>query len=127
MFHLIIDRNYLIQHLAEFVGEYRYSEYPFLFLQDERVLAKGEIVFEADGSVEIKMVESLEPRRGHGRAFIEYLKALPEVTEIWGEALGDAVPFWSKVGAVFEKQAFECFIETNDSEEGNLIPFTIAC
>jgi hypothetical protein len=102
-------------------------ENPFVFLQNGEVIAKGELAYYEDDSVEIKMVKTINKRTGKGRVFVEYLKNLPNVKEIWGEAVPDAVAFWSKLGAKFDPEAFEQYLEAEEHEEGFLVPFKIAC
>jgi hypothetical protein len=108
----------------------RYScgmENPFVFIRNGTVIVKGEMAIFEDDSVEIKMLESIKKRMGAGRTFVEYLKKMPHVHEIWGEALPNAVDFWFKMGAKFDPSSFETYLGTEDHEEGFLIPFTIAC
>ena len=101
--------------------------YPFAFMKNDVVIAKGEIRFYEDGSVEIKMIEAIDKGKGSGRLFVEHLKSIETVCEIWGESKPDAVPFWLKMGAVFEPTAFQVYASESEYEEDFLVPFTIAC
>lgn len=126
----LVTDEFEILTLPQNVQNYlRGMEFPFAFLMDGNVVAKGELEFDSGeiGSIEVKMIKSIEERKGYGKLFVQYLKSLPEVKEIWGESLPVSVPFWLKMGAKFEETSYEEFIKNDEHEEGFLVPFTIAC
>ncbi|WCK57240.1 hypothetical protein PP175_29050 (plasmid) [Aneurinibacillus sp. Ricciae_BoGa-3] len=126
-FKLVTQREE-IEQLSEELKKYSYGmEYPFVFLKEGKVIVKGELAFMQDNSVEVKLMESIQKRKGNGRVFIEYLKSLANVHEIYGEAVPEAVPFWHEMGAEFEPSVFEEYLATPVHEEGFLVPFQIAC
>lgn len=106
--------------------KYQYSDCPFIFRLDGKTIVYGEAEFE-QSEVYIKMMESIEKKKGYGRLFIEHLKSLPTIKEIWGEAIEDAVPFWYKIGAKLHPTEFERFINQDELEEDFLLPFSIKC
>lgn len=127
--NLVTDEAEILTLPQEVHSYLRGMEFPFAFLVDGIVVAKGELEFDSGevGSVEVKMIKSVEERKGYGKLFVEHLKSLDEVKEIWGESLPVSVPFWFKMGAKFEESVFNEFIENDEHEEGFLVPFTIAC
>lgn len=122
---LITDKKEIEKRFPQLGSRIRYEQYSFAFACNEELVAVGEIAFEDDQSVEIKMLETLVKRKGYGRMFVAHLRSLPNVVELWGESVPDAVPFWHKVGASFEPSVYEDYLETDEHEEGFLIPFTI--
>ncbi|PES55161.1 hypothetical protein CN384_07660 [Bacillus thuringiensis] len=102
-------------------------EHRILYLNNDVPIAYGEAIFEEDGSVYIEYIQCIEKRKGHGRDIINHLKNQETVTEIWGEAIPDAVPFWHRMGVKFEQSAFNYFIDEDELEEGFLVPFTLKC
>ncbi|MFF2532511.1 hypothetical protein ACFVS2_26950 [Brevibacillus sp. NPDC058079] len=124
----LITNRVEIESLSSELQRYiRGMMYPFAFMQNDEVITKGEIRFLEDGSVEIKMIEAIDKGKGSGRLFVEHLKNIENVFEIWGESKPDAVPFWLKMGAVFEPTAFKVFASECEYEEDFLVPFTIPC
>ncbi|WPS85691.1 hypothetical protein SMD22_01140 (plasmid) [Brevibacillus halotolerans] len=124
-FQLITDREE-IELLSNELKRYIYGmDNPFVFIHKGEVIAKGEIVFYKDDSVEVKMLEVVNKGKGNGRMFVEYLKNMKNIHEIWGESVPNSVCFWFKVGATFDPVAFNNFIKEDEHEEGFLVPFTI--
>lgn len=81
---------------------------------------KGKVVY-------IKNINSLEYRKGYGKAFIQFLFQECGVKEITGESVPEAVPFWHKMNATFQQNLFEQYLRAYDEElSGLLIPFTIS-
>lgn len=124
-FELLTDKKEIVIRVPELENRIRYEEHSFAFLLNGSLIAMGEVAFEEDNSIEIKMLETIEKKKGYGRMFVEYLKTIPGIVELWGESVPDAVPFWQKVGVQFEPTGFQQFIEADEHEEGFLIPFTI--
>lgn len=126
--HLYTDKKEIIKHAPELESRIKYEEHSFAFLLNNKLIAYGEIASLEDQSLEIKMLEVVEKRRGYGSMFVDYLKMMPGITELWGESLLDAVPFWQKVGAIFDPSSLEepfYLIDEDGTKEGFVIPFTI--
>lgn len=128
---LVTNQEEMKVHYPQFYKDLQYCEHAFIFLWDNKVVATGELEFDSGepGALEVKMVEVMKKKKGYGRKFIDYLKNFEHVKEIWGESVPEAVPFWFKVGAVFDKGDFETFIQTDDSNfsEDTLFSFQIPC
>lgn len=126
---LLTDRAEIIEQFPVFGERVRHwGKDVFVYVVGDEIVAEGELELSPeDRSIEIKMIQTKEERKGYGRKFVNYLKALDGYEELWGESVPDAVPFWSKNGAVFEPTAFNEFMELDEYEEGFLIPFTIKC
>ncbi|MEI3891869.1 MULTISPECIES: hypothetical protein [Bacillus] len=105
----------------------KHMEHRILYLNNDVPIAYGETTFEEDGSVYIEYIQCIEKRKGHGRDIINHFKNQETITEIWGEAIPDAVPFWHRMGVKFEQSAFNEFIEEDELAEGFLIPFSLKC
>ncbi|HDR7922438.1 hypothetical protein [Bacillus paranthracis] len=102
-------------------------EHRILYLKNDTPIAYGEAIFEKDGSVYIEYIQCLEKRKGYGSEIINHFKNQETITEIWGESIPDAVPFWHRMGVKFEQSAFNEFIEEDELAEGFLIPFSLKC
>jgi len=123
----LIQEPDVIKELEPSIWEiYQYSECPFIFRVNEKTLVYGEAEI-GHGEVYIKMMESIEHKKGYGRLFIEYLKSMPTIHEIWGESVENAVPFWFKMGAKLNPMLFERFLNEEELEEDFLLPFSIKC
>ncbi|PLS19199.1 hypothetical protein CVD28_01970 [Bacillus sp. M6-12] len=127
---LLTNYEEIKKTVPEMEEKMKYYPEPFVFLVDDIVTMIGEIrITEED--ICIKMVESMDKGKGHGREFIEFLKELPDKEEIWGESVVPAIPFWSKMGAEFNstlyKQYEESVVNGEELEEDFLLPFTIYC
>ncbi|KQY90927.1 hypothetical protein ASD24_24320 [Paenibacillus sp. Root52] len=123
---LYTDKKEILIHAPELESQIRHELNPFAFLLNQQLIAYGEIAILEDRSLEIKMLQVIEEKRGYGRIFVDYLKTIPGIKELWGEALPEAVPFWQKVGASFDPMSYEHYLNNNDkNEEGFLVPFTI--
>lgn len=114
----------LVPHMKEQIDIY---EEPFIFMLDGIVVVVGELEMWNSGKcVYIKNINSMEYRKGYGKLFIQFLLQQLGKKEIIGESIPDAVPFWFKMGAKFEKQPFQDFLDAEEDEmTGLLIPFTI--
>ena len=127
-FQLITDKVDILKHAPELEKRIKCEEHSFAFLLNNMLIAYGEIACLCDQSLEIKMLEVVEKKRGYGSMFVNYLKAMPGITELWGESLYDAVPFWKKVGAIFDPGSLEeplCLVNEDGTKEMFPIFFTI--
>ncbi|MFJ8528374.1 hypothetical protein [Bacillus sp. NPDC094106] len=104
-----------------------YMENRILYFKNDVPIAYGEAEFETDGSVYIQYIKCLKERVGHGTEIISHLKKQEGITEIWGESIPDAVPFWHKMNVTFDKTEFTRFMDEDELEEGFLIPFSLKC
>lgn len=90
-------------------------ENPFGFTIDGELAVVGELeMYNSKTGVYIKNICSIEMGKGYGRIFIQFLKEQLGVKEIIGEAIPDAVPFWHRMGAKFNKSLFDEYIHTED-------------
>lgn len=96
------------------------------------LLYKGEVIgfanlYEGGNEIYIENIE-LSPewqKKGHGKVYINILKSIPGIKRITGESVYSAVNFWHKLKAKFDEEKFNDFIEADDDDEGELIPFAI--
>jgi ribosomal protein S18 acetylase RimI-like enzyme len=96
------------------------------------LLFKGEVIgfaFLYEGKDEI-YIENIElsdewQNKGHGKTYINILKSIPGIKRITGESVYSAVNFWCKLKAKFNEEKFNEFIDADDDDEGELIPFVI--
>lgn len=127
---LLTNYEEIKKTVPEMEEKMKYYPEPFVFLVDDVVTMIGEVrITEED--ICIKMVESMDRGKGHGRVFIEFLKELPNKEEIWGESVVPAIPFWRKMGAEFNstlyRQYKDAIANGYELEEDFLLPFTIYC
>jgi hypothetical protein len=127
---LLTDYQEIVKAVPELGEKMKHYPEPFVFLVNGIATMIGEIRITKE-DVCVKMVESLEKEKGNGRQFIDFLKSIPEKEEIWGESVVEAIPFWSKMGAVFNSTLYKEYQEAmkvgEELEEDFLLPFTIYC
>jgi hypothetical protein len=129
-YELVTDYRKLLELAPQLKEDIDSYQEPFLFFVDGTPTIIGEIqITKID--VYVKMVRSLEQGLGHGKEFIYYLKGLPGKHEIWGESVESAIPFWRKMGAVFDSIVYKYYErdlkEGKELEEDFLLPFMIHC
>lgn len=123
---LLTDRTLIFNQFPRFKDHW--GEHIFVYTIGGEIVAEGELKFCPDEQlIEIKMVETIEKRKGYGTKFVNHLRTLEGYNELWGEAVPDAVPFWLKKGAKFEEESFEEYVKFDEYYEGFLVPFTISC
>ncbi|MED2737669.1 GNAT family N-acetyltransferase [Bacillus toyonensis] len=96
------------------------------------LLYKGKVIgfahlYEGADEIYIENIE-LSPewqKKGHGKTYINILKSIPGIKRITGESVYSAINFWNKLKAKFDEKKFNDFIEADDDDEGELVPFVI--
>lgn len=121
---LLFGLDEISEKAPELIGvftHYRYDE-PYAFFMNGRAVVYGDAERSGD-HIYLRDMHSVGTRQGNGKTFIRFLLE-KGITEIIGESVTDAVPFWYKMGAKFNQNIFDQFLEEDDDDL--LVPFTIS-
>lgn len=84
-------------------------------------LKVGEVMLNAfDNCITVENIEIDEAYqgRGHGKEVVELLKKKPGINMLIGDSVPEALPFWARMGAIFDWGELENLEETGHALVG---------